>query len=459
MNLNKLRTYKTDTQYSFEGFNKKAIYKNSVILFIANAGTAVTAFVFAVIIGRFLGKESLGEYAFVISVLFFFLGGTELALSLQLTRRISQEPGATNRYLLGTSIFKLILGLISALLLFLLSNFFFYRQWNVSFCLEIGAVYVIFQSLNLSLNAVFRSFQRMDLILYLSIVEMFLQLSVGVICGAMGYSVVCFILILIVVQFLKLAGGGSLYFKYFLNIGGRFDVDLNFLRILWKESLPFAVTAVVGVIYFKLDVVLLYYISGKGEAGLYSAITRLIESAKMFPMAYVGTLYPLMAAAVAYHSSPVARDPSLGTRFTSDKQQATSDCLRHIFAHSARNLLLFALTASAIFYVFSDMLVNITFGSNFSASIPMLKYFSWILIPTVINGLGGTYLFSLGYEGRVARIIVGGILLNVLTNLILIPIYGAYGAIIALYFSETAIAIFYLLSIKETGLIGVQIEH
>ncbi len=424
---------KTSTQPTPEGFNKKVVYKNSVILFIANAGTAVTAFVFAIIIGRFLGKESLGDFSLIISVLFFFLGGTELAFCLQLTRRISQEPDTSNRYLLGTTIFKLILGLISAILLFVLGYFFFYKQGNISFCLEIGVLYVIFQSLNLSLNAVFRSFQRMDFILYLSIGEMFLQLSAGAICGMMGFSVVYFILILIVVQFLKLIGGNFYYFKYFFNIGGRFDVDLNFLKILWKESLPFAGMAVAGVIYFRLDVVLLYYISGKGEVGLYSAITRLIEAAKMFPLAYLGTIYPLMATE-AYKTSP-------------------NNGLRYIFTHSARNLLFFAVIASAIFYIFSDILVNITFGSNFSASIPMLKCFSWILIPIVINGLGSICLFSLGFEGRVAKIILCGIFLNVLANLILVPIYGAYGAIIALYFSETAIAIFYMLSIKETGLI------
>lgn len=436
---------KTSTQPAFEGFNKKVVYKNSAVLFIASACTAVTAFVFAVIIGRSLGKESLGEFAFIISVLFFFLGGTELAFCLQLTRRISQEPGTSNRYLLGITIFKLILGLISAVLLFVLGHFFFYEKGNVSFCLEIGILYVIFQSLNLNLNAVFRSFQRMDLILYLGIGELFLQLSAGVICGMMGCSVVYFILILIIVQFLKLIGGHFYYFKYFFNIGGKFDVDLNFLKVLWKESLPFAGMAVAGVIYFRLDVVILYYISGEAEVGLYSAVTRLIESAKMFPLAYVGTIYPIMAAAATYKtSSKKGRTPFAPTE---------NDGLRHIFTHSARNLLLFAVTAATIFYIFSGLLMNITFGSNFVASISMLKCFSWILIPIVINGIGSICLFSLGYEGQVARIIVGGIFLNVLANLILIPIYGAYGAIIALYFSETAIATFYIISIKETGLI------
>lgn len=358
-----------------------------------------------------------------------------------MTRRISQEPATSNRYLLGTSIFKLILGLVSAILLFLLSNFFFYKQGNVSFCLEIGILYVIFQSLNVSLNAVFRSFQRMEFILYLSIGEMFLQLSAGAICGMMGYSVVYFILILIIVQFLKLMGGSFYYFKYFFNIGGRFDVDLHFLRILWKESLPFAWLAVAGVIYFRLDVVLLYYISGEGEVGLYSAVTRLFESTKMVPIAYVGTVYPLMAAA-AYKTA---------AKFVNN---GVNNDLRHIFTHSARNLLFFAVTASSIFYIFSGIFINITFGSNFNASISMLKCLSFILVPNVINGLGSTCLFSLGYEGQVARILLGGIFLNVLANLILIPIYGAYGAIVALYFSETAVATLYMLSIKEVGLMN-----
>jgi O-antigen/teichoic acid export membrane protein len=443
----------TSPQPISEGFNKKVVYTNSAILFIANAGTAVTAFVFAVIIGRCLGKEALGEFALIISLLFFFLGGTELAFSLQLTRRISQEPSTSNRYLLGVTIFKLILGVISAVLLFLLAQFLFYGKGDVPFCLEIGALYVIFQAQNLSFNAVFRSFQRMDLILYLSIAEMIVQLSAGVICGIMGFSVVYFILILVVVQFLKFIGANFYYFKYFFNIGGRFDIDLNFLKILFKESLPFAGFAVAGVIYFRLDVVLLFHLAGEGEVGLYSAITRLIESAKMFPLAYVGTIYPIMAAAACKTSS---NGHSMAAQsVNNDINSATNnsnDGLRHIFTHSTRNLLFFAVVVSAIFFIFAGLFMNITFGSKFNESIIMLKWFSWILIPIVINGMGSICLFSLGYEGQVARIIVGGIFLNVLANLILIPIYGAYGTIIALYFSETAIATFYIISIKETGL-------
>lgn len=425
---------KTNAPPTFNGFNKKVVYKNSAILFIANACTAVTAFIFAVIIGRYLGKESLGEFAFLISMLFFFLGGTELAFCLQLTRRISQEPGSSNRYLLGTSIFKLILGLISAVLLFVLSHFFFYKQGNVSLCLKIGVLYVIFQSLNLSLSAVFRSFQRMDFILYLSIGEMIFQLSAGLICGVMGCSVIYFILILIAAQFLKLIGGSFYYFKFFFSIGGVFDINLNFLKILFKESLPFAGMAIAGVIYFRLDVVILYYISGNGEVGLYSAVTRLIEAAKMFPLAYGGTIYPLMSAA-AYNAS-------------------ANNGLRHIITHSIRNLLIFAVISSISLYLLADFIVNVTFGSKFDASVSMLKSFSWILIPIVITGLGSTCLFSLGHEGQAARIIMCGIFLNALANLILIPIYGAYGAIIALYFSETAIATLYMLSIKEIGLLN-----
>ncbi len=67
-------------------------------------------------------------------------------------------------------------------------------------------------------------------------------------------------------------------------------------RIL-KETLPYALAAAVGLIYFRIAVVLMSYVSTEQETGIFSAAFRIVEVVGVLPWMLVSAGFPILARA------------------------------------------------------------------------------------------------------------------------------------------------------------------
>ena len=85
------------------------------------------------------------------------------------------------------------------------------------------------------------------------------------------------------------------------------------------------------------------------------------------------------------------------------------------------------------------------FGADFAAAGGMLTLFAPLLfIIGTSNVLGSLYLTPGGYRRLSNRAIIAGAGVNLVLNLLLIPRFGGYGAVIASVAAETAISALYL---------------
>ena len=89
--------------------------------------------------------------------------------------------------------------------------------------------------------------------------------------------------------------------------------------------------------------------------------------------------------------------------------------------------------------------VPIFLGPRYDRVITMLMLMSPIVIIIGIsNCLGSQYYTPAGYRKLSARYIITGAVVNLLLNLVLIPKFWGYGAIVASLIAETAITVLYL---------------
>jgi len=85
------------------------------------------------------------------------------------------------------------------------------------------------------------------------------------------------------------------------------------------------------------------------------------------------------------------------------------------------------------------------YGSDFSEAGDMIMLFAPLLfIIGTSNVLGSLYLTPSGQRGRSNRAIIAGAATNLVLNLVLIPHYGAYGAVVASVAAELVISSLYL---------------
>ena len=98
---------------------------------------------------------------------------------------------------------------------------------------------------------------------------------------------------------------------------------------------------------------------------------------------------------------------------------------------SAAIILAMAVTISLIFIFFGKMIVIGFFGEKYYPAGEIVAYFSPAIIFTGLNGLTGIFLNALQMFNKTMTAFLTGISLNILIDIIALPVIGIKGAIVA----------------------------
>lgn len=191
-------------------------------------------------------------------------------------------------------------------------------------------------------------------------------------------------------------------------------------RAILRETLPFGVAAAVGILYFRVAVVVMELVSSERETGLFAAAFRLTEVIAGVPYLLVSSAFPILARA--------ARDDHLRLRYA----------LQRLFDVG---VLLGAGVAVMLLTGAPFAITVVTAGQDeFKAAIPVLRIQSVALLGTFLIATWSFALLSL-HRYRGLLIANGSALVLVLSlTLLLAPAHGARGTAIALTVTELYLA-------------------
>ena len=179
-----------------------------------------------------------------------------------------------------------------------------------------------------------------------------------------------------------------------------------------KPALLFGTTAhasnVITFLNYRLDVTLVNILAGTAAAGLYSVSVRIVEQLWVFSTAFVTVVFPKMA--------------SMGDS-ESERKEYT--------AYMGRSVFLVTLAAALCLATFVEPIIRTFFGEEFLDCIRII----YIFLPGVITmSLARVLAHDLAARGMVAKnliIAIFALIINIVGNILLIPIFGVYGAAIA----------------------------
>ena len=139
----------------------RRISRNTLILFLNNAGGAAFSFIGAVVVGRGLGKTGLGQYAFILAWLTPFTMLADFGLGTLITRDVARDRSqiaivlhSANRTL------PFIAGL--TLLLSLLAILITGASPAISAALGLGSLLIVLDPWYGLYTAAFRAFEQMQ---------------------------------------------------------------------------------------------------------------------------------------------------------------------------------------------------------------------------------------------------------------------------------------------------------
>jgi O-antigen/teichoic acid export membrane protein len=204
-----------------------------------------------------------------------------------------------------------------------------------------------------------------------------------------------------------------------------FAFDFSYWKKIIREAIPIAISVILTLVYFKIDSIFLslnfinrFSPSPLSDVGIYGIAYKVLEGLIFFPAMFVGLIMPLLSGSAV-----------------SDKEQ-----FKKIFQKTLNVLIIFIVPLVVGVLILAMPIVKLIGGNNFIESAPVLRILSFAVGLIFLGSLFGNSIIALNRQKIGAWIYFGGMIFNIVTNLIFIPKYrylGAAGTTVATEFLVT----------------------
>ena len=223
-----------------------------------------------------------------------------------------------------------------------------------------------------------------------------------------------------------------LMLKRIAMIGVQFDWVL--LREWFWKGLPFALTFVLTILYFRIDSPLIFVFKGENQAAYYGAAYKPIESLLFIPISFLSVVFPVLSI---YHR---------------ERPSEMLDAVSRFF----KALLLMGWPISVGIFVLAAPLTPLLLGHEFLPSEPALRVLALALGIAFVNN---AFIGALNASDRqISFTWAAGwsLVANLVMNLTLIPLFGYQGASWATVATELVLGIAgWILTARYVGRVPV----
>jgi O-antigen/teichoic acid export membrane protein len=205
--------------------------------------------------------------------------------------------------------------------------------------------------------------------------------------------------------------------------------DAAVLKSIIITGLPFALVAFAMTLYWRIDSVLLERLLPDGalQAGIYAQAFRLFDAIAMFPVMFGGLLLPIMS-----------------------KELAAGNNITPLASMAGRMLLAPLGIGAVTLATFPAEILGLLYHSPAPGAVSAFTVLMLTLVP-----VGAVYIFStmLTAAGRLRLlgiITLGGMVVNILMNFLLIPAFSVAGAAYAAFFTQMLVAVACVIAVGRT---------
>ncbi len=379
---------------------------NALWLLLSQGGVRLLSFVVGTLLARSLGAADFGTYAFVMTYTSYFGILADAGLGRFLIRDVARDHAAARAYVGQIAALRLALA-VAAYVLMLLLALATRSTPERLVAIAVAGASLFTGAVAGTLASVFTAREEMH------ISSLFTLLA--------SVATALFVLAALV------AGGGLLDAVTAVTLANL--PPLLFLVATWyrreplprlRASLPFwwralrgsyayALLGVLGVVYFRIDSLMLTWMRGPEANGIYQAAYRLLDAVTDAPGVIVAAMFPALAR--------------LHVRSRAD--------LRRAYVTVLVVLTLLGLPVMLLLLAFAGPIVRLLYGAEYAHSAAVLRLLAVAVFLIFVDTANTMLLYSGDELGKVLVLSLGTTAANVLLNLILIPRYSYNGAAVA----------------------------
>ena len=185
--------------------------------------------------------------------------------------------------------------------------------------------------------------------------------------------------------------------------------NLKYTQKLLKNSLPLLFSTIAIMIYMKIDQIMLKELVGPTSVGIYSAAVKLCEAWYQFPVLVAGSYYPAIIGAKVNNS------------------ELYNSYLQKLYSFLVWGAIAIAIPTT----LFSDWIIHNLYGNEFAKSVVILQIYAWASVFVFMGVANHKWLLIENCQKYILLTTLLGMVINIVCNIILIPLYGASGAAVA----------------------------
>lgn len=356
---------------------------------------------------RVIGPEQFGQYNFALAYVALFSSIATLGLDGIVVRDLVRAPEAKNT-IMGSAFMLKVIGSLLAFVLCVMSTIIVEPQSSQTRALiVIISAGMLFQVVDVvdfwfqsRVSSMYTVIAKIPALVIFFCVRIFLLLGTA--------SLIVFAW----AQLIEILLGAIGLMIIYQRLGDRateWRPHYKYAMALIKESWPLILAGLSVILYMKIDIVMLGKMSGDRETGLYSAASRLSEGFYFVPMIIASSFMPMLLRARA-----------LGT--TQYKESLLS-----FYVLMIRLSLIVAIP----FTILAPLLIDFLFGDDYVGSVAILRVHIWASVAVFLGVASSQYFTAEGQQKMSLYRTLMGLIVNVVLNFLLIPMYGAMGAAIA----------------------------
>jgi len=394
--------------------NNELIQKSIKVLFLRGSGV-VLLFLFTVFLTNYYSAELVGKYDFVRATIMMLSGASLIGTNQSIIYYSGFLKSKKSLQSIKNIYIKMLTMTTALCLLFALGYVMFTEQFinelfnkQEAHSLILKAIAALFfytitmlnidalRALNKTISSeLYRNIFRYTPIFIFSIVLYYTQNQ--------EWLIEAFLASFLLLSLTTLIQVGLLFKK--LNLSTNNNYNFSYYQI-FVRSYPMALSAIAYFIMQSVDIIILTAYEGFESIAYYSVAVKLAT-----------------VTALALMSVNIVVAPKIAEIYSTNNFEK----LNKLINDSARIIFIISIPVLILLFVFSDFMLGL-FGANYVLAKEALLLLLCGQFFSSLCGPGAIYLNMTGKQKKLNTILILGLGINVVLNLMLIPIYGIEGA-------------------------------
>ncbi len=394
------------------------VSRNILTLVISRVIAAALVFIAYAALFRYLGTYLAGQYQFVLSFVMLFSVVVDFGIQQLVIKKVSENKEEAQKYLGNFFAVELILAI---LIFVLLSGIAYLNHYDsaVFHAILLAGLGMVINALTIPFTAIISAHEDMHVLAVVNFFDSVINVVIIFCAIYFGKGIVFLASVQLANALMHIAVYNFLIRRYVKHTDlwhHVFNLDFGLVKRMFKLALPFGALVGFSIIYNKIDVIIITSFRGYSENGLYAAAYKFFDLVRFFPAVVSSSLYP-------YFSHQIAAGNLTGVKNSLEKY--------------TKYMLAIGLPVAFGGAVLAAKLIVAVGGTEF---LPATGALQWLCIASAIVFIYAPVnsLIINQLTGKAVQITFANIFINVLGNLILVPIYGFKAAAFMTVVSETA---------------------